>query len=84
MGTMRNVYTILIKYLMGISHLGETGAQGRLILKCILKKQVVGVLTGLNWIRVRSIGKLQQKQIINHNRPIKYWEFHEHLSDPAQ
>jgi hypothetical protein len=44
-------------------------------------KQVVGVLTGLNWIMAGSNGKLQRKQIINRNRFIKYWEFPDHLSD---
>jgi hypothetical protein len=58
MGTMRNAYNVVIKYLMGISHLGDTGAQRSIILKCILKKQVVGMLTGLKWIRVGSSGKL--------------------------
>jgi hypothetical protein len=51
------------------------------MLKYILKKQVVGVLNGLNWISVVSSGKLQRKQIINHNRSINYWEFPDHLSN---
>jgi hypothetical protein len=37
----RNAYNILIKYLMGVSHLEDTEAQGRIILKYTLKKQVV-------------------------------------------
>jgi hypothetical protein len=45
-GAMRNAYNILSKYLMRLSHLEGTEAQGRIILKCILKKQVVGV----DWI----------------------------------
>jgi hypothetical protein len=40
-GAVRNAYNILSN-LMGISHLEGTEAQERIILKCILKKQVVG------------------------------------------
>jgi len=39
-------------------HLGDTGIDGKIILRWILKKWDVGVRTGSNWLRIRTGGGL--------------------------
>jgi hypothetical protein len=40
--------------LQGTDHLGNLGADRRIIFKGILKKQGVKMWTGFNWLRLRS------------------------------
>jgi hypothetical protein len=37
-------------------HWGDTGLDGRVILRCIFKKQDVEVWTGLSWLRIETDG----------------------------
>jgi hypothetical protein len=39
-------------------HLGDTGVEGMIILKCIFKKWDRGSWTGLNWLRIGTGGGL--------------------------
>jgi hypothetical protein len=49
MGKLRNVYRILVRKPVGKE---ELSVGGRVILKWILKKQVVKMCSGVNWIRL--------------------------------
>jgi hypothetical protein len=46
----------LLETLKGTDHLGDVGIEGSIILKWILKKQVVRVYSGLNWLSIESSG----------------------------
>jgi hypothetical protein len=39
------------------NHLKDKGVEGRLILKWISRKWVVGVWTGSSWIRIGTVGE---------------------------
>jgi hypothetical protein len=58
METMKNACKVIIKYPMEISHLRETetGAQGRITLKCILNIQVKGEV---DWIKLDQGRRIQ-------------------------
>jgi hypothetical protein len=43
--------------LEGRYHLGDTGIDGRIILRWIFRKWDVGVWTGLSWLRIGTGGK---------------------------
>jgi hypothetical protein len=46
MGETRNAYKVLVRKQKGRDHVEELGVDGRIILKCILGKQVGNVWTG--------------------------------------
>jgi hypothetical protein len=54
MGDMRNAYKILDGNLTETDHLGDVGAGGEVILKCILKSSVIRIWTGFIWLRIVS------------------------------
>jgi len=58
MGNIINAYKILSENLKGKDHFGDRGADGRIILKFILKKQHMGVWTGFIWLRIATSGGL--------------------------
>jgi hypothetical protein len=37
-------------------HWGDPGVDGRIMLRCIFKKKYVGLLTGLSWLRIQTVG----------------------------
>jgi hypothetical protein len=37
-------------------HLGDTGVDGRIILRWIFRKKYVGVWTGSSWVKIRTNG----------------------------
>jgi len=37
-------------------HLGDQGADGRIILRCIFRNWDVGVWTGSSWLRIGTVG----------------------------
>jgi hypothetical protein len=50
------VYRILVGKLREIDHLGDPGADGRIILKWFLRKLDVGLWTGSSWLRIGTGG----------------------------
>jgi hypothetical protein len=40
----------------GKKHWGDPGVDGRMILRWIFKKQNVGILTGLSWLKIETVG----------------------------
>jgi hypothetical protein len=57
MGEKRSAYRILVGDLREGDHLGDTGVDGRITLKWILKKWD-GAWTGLSWLRIGTGGRL--------------------------
>jgi len=56
MGERRGVYGVLVGKPEGREHLGDTGVDGRIILRWIFRKWDVGVRTGLSWFRIGTGG----------------------------
>ena len=52
----RGVYRVLVGKPGERDHLGEQGADGRIILRLIFRKWDVGVWTGSSWLRIRTGG----------------------------
>jgi hypothetical protein len=55
MGERRGVYRVLLGNLKERDHLGDPGIDGRIILRWTFRKWVVGVWTGLSWLRIRTV-----------------------------
>ena len=56
MGERRCVCSVLVGNLRDRDHLGNLGIDGRIILRRILRKRVVGVRTGWSWLRIGTFG----------------------------
>jgi hypothetical protein len=56
MGEGRGAYRVLVGKSEGKNHWGDTGIDGRIILRWIFRKWDVGVWTGLSWLRVETGG----------------------------
>jgi hypothetical protein len=55
MGVMRNAYRkFWSENLKRKDQLGDTGVDGRMTLRWILRKKGVRIRTGFNWLRTRS------------------------------
>jgi len=50
------VYRVLVGKPEGKNHLGETGVDGRIILRWISRKWHVGAWTGSSWLRIGTGG----------------------------
>jgi hypothetical protein len=55
-GTVRVVYRVLVGKTEGKRQLGRPGVDGRIILRWTFRKLVVGVRTGLSWLRIETGG----------------------------
>jgi hypothetical protein len=58
LGEIKIAYKILYGKLKTNRSLWRVGVDGRILLKCILKKQGVDVWTGFNWLKTRTDGGL--------------------------
>jgi hypothetical protein len=56
-GEGRGVYRVLVGKPEGKIPLGDTGVDGRIILRWIFRKWSVGVWTGLIWPRIETGGR---------------------------
>ena len=56
MGDRRGVYRFWWGNLRVIVHLGDSGVDGRIILRWIFRKWDVGVWTGSSWLRIGTVG----------------------------
>ena len=56
MGEKRGVFRVLVGKPGGRDHLGETGIDGRIILRWIFRKWDVGVWVGSVWFRIGTGG----------------------------
>jgi hypothetical protein len=56
MGERRGVYRVLVGKPEGKNHLEDTGVDGRIILRCIMRNCYVGVWTGSRWLRIGTGG----------------------------
>jgi hypothetical protein len=56
MGERRGVYGVLVGKLEGKDHLGDTGVDGRILLRWIFGKWDVVVWTGSGWLRIGTGG----------------------------
>jgi len=56
MGEGRGVYRVLWRNLRERNHLGDTGADGRIILRWIFRKWDGGAWTGSSWLRIGTGG----------------------------
>ena len=56
MGERRRVYRVLVGKSEVKDPLGDLGVDGRIILRWIFRKWVVGVRTGSNWLRIGTGG----------------------------
>jgi hypothetical protein len=56
MGQGRCAYRVLWGDLRERDHLGDPDVEGRIILRWIFRKWVVGVCTGLSWLRIETGG----------------------------
>jgi hypothetical protein len=52
----RRVQVFLWQNLRERDHWEDPGVDGRIILRCIFEKCVVGVSTGLSWLRIETSG----------------------------
>jgi hypothetical protein len=57
-GERRGAYRVLVGKPEGRDHLGDAGIDGRVILRWIFRKEDVGGLTGLIWLRIGTAGGL--------------------------
>jgi len=57
MGEGRGVYRVLVGKPEGKKPLEDPGVDGRIILRWIFRKWVVGVWTGSNWLRIGTGGE---------------------------
>jgi hypothetical protein len=55
-GERRDVYSVLVGKSEERDHLGDTGLDGRIILRWIFRKSYVGIWTGSSWLRIRTVG----------------------------
>jgi hypothetical protein len=51
-GEERGVYSVLVGKPEGKRPLGDPGVDGRIILRWIFRKWIVGVWSGLGWLRL--------------------------------
>jgi hypothetical protein len=56
MGERRSVYRVLVGKPEGKNHLGDPGVDGRIILRWIFRKCVMGLWTGSSWFRIGTGG----------------------------
>jgi hypothetical protein len=56
MGEGRAVCRVLVGNMRERDHLGYPGVDGRIILKCIFRKWIVGVWPGSSWLRIGTGG----------------------------
>ena len=56
MGERKVVYRALVGKPEGKNHLGDPGADGRIILRLIVRKWDVVVWTGSSWLRMEAAG----------------------------
>ena len=56
MGKRRGVYRVWCGNLKEVDHLGDTGVNGRIILRWTFEKWVVRVWTGSRWLRIGTGG----------------------------
>jgi hypothetical protein len=56
MGEWRDVYRVLVGKPEGKNHLGDPAVDGRIMLRWIFNKWVLGIWTGSNWLRVGTCG----------------------------
>jgi hypothetical protein len=54
-GKKRGAYRVLVGKPEGKSHLGDPGLDGRIILRRIFRKCVVGAWTGLSWLGIGRV-----------------------------
>jgi hypothetical protein len=52
----RGVYRVFVGNLRETDHWGDPDINGRIILRRIFRKWVVGVWTGLSWLRIGTVG----------------------------
>jgi len=55
-GERRGVYRVLVGNLKERDRLGDPGIDGRIILRCILRKWDLGVWSGSSWLRIGTGG----------------------------
>ena len=56
MGEERGVYRVLVWKTEGIDHWEDLGVDGWIILGWISRRWDVGILTGLGWSRIETVG----------------------------
>ena len=56
MGQRRGIYKVLVGNLRERDYLGDTGVDGRIILRWIFRKCDVGLWTGSSWLRIGTGG----------------------------
>ena len=56
MGERRGIYRVFMGKPEERDHLGDPGVDERIILRWIIRKQDVGVWTGLSWLRISTCG----------------------------
>jgi hypothetical protein len=54
-GEGRGVYMVLVRKAEGKNHFVGPGLVGRIILRWMFRKLDVGVWTGSNWLRIRTL-----------------------------
>jgi len=55
-GERRGIYRVLVGNLRERDHWGDTGVDGRIILRRIFRKWDVGAWTGSSWLRIGTGG----------------------------
>ena len=56
MGQRRGIHKVLVGNLRERDYLGDTGVDGRIILRWIFRKCDVGLWTGSSWLRIGTGG----------------------------